>query len=324
MTKIVNHWIGGKTVEGASGTYGPVTDPATGAVTTQGRLRDRRRGRRGDRRREGRLRDLGHRLARQAVHDPLQVPRAARRPPRRDRRADHRRARQGALGRARRGRARPGDRRPGVRDHRPAEGRAVDRGGLPGRRRLDPPAARCRGRHHAVQLPGHGADVDVPAGHRVRQHLRAEAQREGPVGVRPARGAVRGGRAAGRRAERRPRRQGGRRPPPGAPGRQGGLLRRLDPDRPLHPHHRLRQRQARPGARRRQEPHAGPPGRRPGRGGRRGRLARPTARRASAAWPSRPSSPSARSATSWWRRSASAPRRSRSAPATTRRPRWAR
>ncbi|MFC5804157.1 CoA-acylating methylmalonate-semialdehyde dehydrogenase [Streptomyces formicae] len=35
MTKTVNHWIGGKTVEGASGNWGPVTDPATGAVTTQ-------------------------------------------------------------------------------------------------------------------------------------------------------------------------------------------------------------------------------------------------------------------------------------------------
>ncbi|MFC4471020.1 hypothetical protein ACFPH6_42135 [Streptomyces xiangluensis] len=34
-TKTVSHWIGGKTVEGASGTYGPVTDLATGAVTTQ-------------------------------------------------------------------------------------------------------------------------------------------------------------------------------------------------------------------------------------------------------------------------------------------------
>ena len=66
------------------------------------------------------------------------------------------------------------------------------------------------------------------------------------------------------------------------------------------------------------------PGRRPGRGGRRRRLAPPTARRASAAWPSPRSSRSARSATSWWRRSASAPRRSRSAPATTRPPRWAR
>ncbi|MER6994899.1 CoA-acylating methylmalonate-semialdehyde dehydrogenase [Streptomyces sp. NPDC000410] len=35
MTKTVNHWIGGKTVEGASGNWGPVTDPATGAVTTK-------------------------------------------------------------------------------------------------------------------------------------------------------------------------------------------------------------------------------------------------------------------------------------------------
>ena len=33
--KTVNHWIGGKTVEGASGNFGPVTDPATGEVTTQ-------------------------------------------------------------------------------------------------------------------------------------------------------------------------------------------------------------------------------------------------------------------------------------------------
>ncbi|CAM5713331.1 methylmalonate-semialdehyde dehydrogenase (CoA acylating) OS=Streptomyces microflavus OX=1919 GN=Smic_25240 PE=4 SV=1 [Streptomyces microflavus] len=35
MTKTVNHWIGGRTVEGTSGQYGPVTDPATGAVTTR-------------------------------------------------------------------------------------------------------------------------------------------------------------------------------------------------------------------------------------------------------------------------------------------------
>ncbi|MFF7729731.1 CoA-acylating methylmalonate-semialdehyde dehydrogenase [Streptomyces sp. NPDC008001] len=33
--KTVNHWIDGKAVEGASGTYGPVTDPATGARTTR-------------------------------------------------------------------------------------------------------------------------------------------------------------------------------------------------------------------------------------------------------------------------------------------------
>ncbi|WP_171166174.1 CoA-acylating methylmalonate-semialdehyde dehydrogenase [Streptomyces sp. I05A-00742] len=33
--KTVNHWIGGRTVEGTSGAYGPVTDPATGEVTTR-------------------------------------------------------------------------------------------------------------------------------------------------------------------------------------------------------------------------------------------------------------------------------------------------
>ncbi|MCA6094374.1 CoA-acylating methylmalonate-semialdehyde dehydrogenase [Streptomyces sp. SCA3-4] len=33
--KTVHHWIDGKSVEGTSGEYGPVTDPATGAVTTR-------------------------------------------------------------------------------------------------------------------------------------------------------------------------------------------------------------------------------------------------------------------------------------------------
>ena len=47
-----------------------------------------------------------------------------------------------------------------------------------------PPAARRGGRHHAVQLPGHGADVDVRQRPRVRQHLRPQADREGPVGRR--------------------------------------------------------------------------------------------------------------------------------------------
>ncbi|CAM5724191.1 Malonate-semialdehyde dehydrogenase [Streptomyces fumanus] len=50
----------------------------------------------------------------------------------------------------------------------------------------------------------------------------------------------------------------------------------------------------------------------------------PTARRASAAWRSPRSSPSAASATNWSAGSASAPRRSPSAPATTRPVRWAR
>ncbi|MEU3447293.1 CoA-acylating methylmalonate-semialdehyde dehydrogenase [Streptomyces thermolilacinus] len=35
MTKTVPHWIGGKPVEGTSDRWGPVTDPATGAVVTR-------------------------------------------------------------------------------------------------------------------------------------------------------------------------------------------------------------------------------------------------------------------------------------------------
>ncbi|MEU2888896.1 CoA-acylating methylmalonate-semialdehyde dehydrogenase [Streptomyces albidoflavus] len=33
--KTVHHWIGGQAVDGVSGSFGPVTDPATGEVTTQ-------------------------------------------------------------------------------------------------------------------------------------------------------------------------------------------------------------------------------------------------------------------------------------------------
>ncbi|PTM82858.1 aldehyde dehydrogenase family protein, partial [Streptomyces sp. VMFN-G11Ma] len=33
--KSLHHWINGKPGEGSSGRFGPVTDPATGAVTTK-------------------------------------------------------------------------------------------------------------------------------------------------------------------------------------------------------------------------------------------------------------------------------------------------
>ena len=40
-----------------------------------------------------------------------------------------------------------------------------------------PPAARRGRRHHPVQLPGHGADVDVSYCNRLRKHLHPEAVR---------------------------------------------------------------------------------------------------------------------------------------------------
>ena len=45
------------------------------------------------------------------------------------------------------------------------------------RRVLDPPAARRGRRDHPVQLPGHGADVDVPDRDRLRQHRSCSSRR---------------------------------------------------------------------------------------------------------------------------------------------------
>ena len=64
---------------------------------------------------------------------------------------------------------------------------------------------------------------------------------------------ARGG-AAGRRVQRRARRQGRGRRAARPSGRGGDQLRRLDADREVHPRARDRERQARAGARRREEP----------------------------------------------------------------------
>ena len=112
---------------------------------------------------------------------------ARRRAPRGPRAAADGRARQGALRRAGRGHPRARGDRVRLRDPRPAEGRLLRAGLDRDRRLLDPAAARRRRRDHAVQLPGDGAHVDVGAGARVRQHVRAEAVGEGPVGVDPTR-----------------------------------------------------------------------------------------------------------------------------------------
>ena len=109
--------------------------------------------------------------------------------------------------------------------------------------------------------------------HRLRQHVRAQALREGPVRVELDGRAAQGGRCPGRRLQRRARRQGRGRRAPRAPRRGGGQLRRLDADRALHLRDRDEARQARAGARRREEPHGRPPRRRHrhGRGRRRQR-----------------------------------------------------
>ena len=109
--------------------------------------------------------------------------------------------------------------------------------------------------HHAVQLPRDGAHVDVGARDRLRQLLHPQALGEGPVGVAPDGRAAQGGGPARRRLQRRPRRQGRGRRAARASGRRRRLVRRLDPDRAVHLRDRDEARQARPGARRREEPH---------------------------------------------------------------------
>ena len=296
------HWIGGQNVASRSARYGDVTNPATGEVIRHVPLANAADV------------DAAVGAAPAAWPDwraapPLRRARilmrfrelmdAHKKDLARDR---HRGARQDARRRRGLGHARHrGDR---VRDRHPApaEGR-VQRERRHRRRQLvAAPAGRRVRRHHAVQLPGDGAAVDVPGGDRLRQHVRAEALGARSVaGAAHGRAAARGG-AARRRVQRRPRRQGGGRRAARASGRQGDLVRRLDADRAVHLRDRRAPRQARAGAGRRQEPRGRAARRRPRLRDRGDHRRRATARPASAAWRSRRSSRSATSATRWCER----------------------
>ena len=193
---VVPHWIGGGRVAGTSGRRGPVFNPATGEIAREVDFAS--------------VEEVDAAVA--AARAAFPAWRATSLSKRteimfriRNLVETHRRdlaafltvgARQGALGRPRRDR--PRHREPRVRDRHPAphEGRLLG-AGLQRRRRLpDPPAARRRGRHHAVQLPGDGPDVDVRERDRLRQHVHPEAVGEGPLGVDlHGRAPRRGGRA---------------------------------------------------------------------------------------------------------------------------------
>ncbi|MEZ5263109.1 MAG: aldehyde dehydrogenase family protein [Acidimicrobiales bacterium] len=142
------------------------------------------------------------------------------------------RARQDGARRAGRGGPRAGER--GVACGVPHLLKGATRGRV-GRHRRVPaaPAARRGGRHHPVQLPGHGADVDVRQRPGLRELLRAEAVGEGPVGrTVPGRPAA-PGRHTRRCVQRGAGRQGGRRPVARAPRHRRHQLRGLHPDRPV-------------------------------------------------------------------------------------------
>ena len=266
----ISHWIGGRLspASPAAADRSTTRRSACRAARSTSRRprrstrRSRRRGRRSKRWRSVSL------SQRQELHVP--GPPARERAAGRHRGDPHRRARQGALRRTRRGAARARGDRARLRDP-DAPPRPLLRAGLDrDRRLLDPAAARRRGRDHALQLPGDGAHVDVGAGDRLREHVHPQAVREGPLRIGLRRRAAPGGRDSRRRLQRRPRRQGGRRRDPRASGHRRRQLRRLDADREAHLHDRDGKREARAGARRREEPHGRAPGRGHRDGGRRG------------------------------------------------------
>ena len=161
-------------------------------------------------------------------------PRPPQRAARRAGRAHHRRARQGVQRRPGRGDARHRDRRVRLRHPAAAQGR-LHRPGLDRHRQLDPaPAAGRRRRHHAVQLPVHGAVLDVSDRDRLRQHLRAQAERARPVAV-DLHGATAGARPACPMACSTSCRATRSRSTRCSSTRTcGAELRRLDADRALH------------------------------------------------------------------------------------------
>ena len=230
----IHHWIAGKEVAGTSGRFGDVYNPALGAVSGRVAFAS--------------TEEVGQAIAAAQAAFPAW---AATPPLRRARvifkfkelierdleklaRPDLQRARQSRVRRARGSHARPGSGRVRLRHSASAQGR-VQRAGRHRRGQLlDAPAAGRVRRHHAVQLPGDGADVDVPDRDRLRQHLRPQAFRARSVGRPLPCEAAAGSRAAGRRVQRRPRRQGRGRCAADRSAHRGGELRRLHADRRVH------------------------------------------------------------------------------------------
>ena len=210
----------------------PVTNPATGEVTGEVALGQRRGRPRRDRRGRRRIPRLAGHLAGQAHRDPVQLPRAAQRAQAGAGRDHHQRARQGRLRRARRGQPRPGGRRIRLRHPASAQGRIHRERLDQGRRVLDPPAARAGRHHQPVQLPRHGADVVLPHRDRGRQHRRAQAVREGPVGLAVGGRAVGRSRSAARGVQRAAGRQDRRRRTADQQGHQVGVASSAPPRSP--------------------------------------------------------------------------------------------
>ncbi len=162
-----------------------------------GRVLVQRGRRRRSRRGQGRLPGLGGNAAGEARQLSVQVQGAAGRASRGDRPPHQRRARQDARRRVGRGRSRHRGGGFRLRYSAPAQGRFQPQRRPEHRHLQRPRAPGRRGRNHAVQFSRDGSVVDVPGGHRVRQHVRPQAFR-----ARPVRTDVRRGTAARDRTAR--------------------------------------------------------------------------------------------------------------------------
>ena len=157
--------------------------------------------------------------------------------------------------RPRRGGAHGRDGRGRVRD--PDDDAGADpRGRLAQHRRRDDPAAGrgVRG-DRPVQLPGDGAVLVPSVRDRVRQHVRAEALRAGAADPAAHIRGARRARAPGGRRQPRQRQPRGRRRDPRAPGHRCRVVRRLGAGGADRLRAGRQGRQARAGARRREEPY---------------------------------------------------------------------
>ncbi len=174
------HFINGRPYACSAGRYGEVYNPATGAVTARVALGSRNEVEQAI----AAAREGLPRLARHAAAKRARV--MFRLKALLERNADeicalitaeHGKVLERCRGRAA---ARHRERRVRLRRARTAQGRAQQER-RPRHRLLERiPAARRGRRHHALQLPGHGAAVDVAHGGGLRQHLRPQALRARP------------------------------------------------------------------------------------------------------------------------------------------------
>ena len=231
-TRTIEHWADGKKFTGISDRTAPVTNPATGQVTGEVALasvEDARAVIDAAAAAFPAWRDTSLAKRTQVLFTFRELLNARKGELAAIITAEHGKVLSDALGEVS---PRPGGRRVRLRHPAPAQGRLHRERLDQGRRLLDPPAARRRRHHLPVQLPGHGADVVLPDRDRRRQHRRAQAEREGPVGRAVDRRAVGRGRPARRRLQRAARRQGRRRRAADQPRGQVGVASSARPRSP--------------------------------------------------------------------------------------------